>query len=734
MNIEQILAPDIMYALGWALIHSLWQGAMLAILLALAFLIFRKASSSFRYRLSLASLTLVFMFFIGTFITVFQLNSTETEKSNLVNNNAEILQIVINENPTELIENQSFMTVYADYFNRHLPFIVTLWFLGMMVFTLRFLGSLAFTQRLRHSHHFPMSLEMESLLFNIQQRMDFTSKIKLVESALIQVPMVIGYLKPMILMPIGLVNQLNIHEVEAILAHELAHLKRYDYLVNIIQSIIETILFFHPAVWWISGEIRRERENCCDDLALEITDAITFAKALAKAEQFRSNFIHKRKPQLTMAALNNKNQLLNRVRRILNQPQKNQSSMKGLFAACILVVSFVATSLDAQQVETKENIISKEITVDVVSETPKTDFPVVETVENTVFPTIIEEKEQISPELNFPESKEITFIFDDEIIFVENKKGKTAAENVFFAVTPQKKKNNIVSVAILKDTSINGAITEMVIVREVAEKDGTTKEVKIKIKTKSDKKEIEVFENGRKLSESEQKVYQKWIDEGVYSTESEKQWTTRAERENEIAKREMEWAVRKEQEIARTAERETRLRIDEERRAIAEEKMKLAEEELKIKETIEKEHAIIYRELTKDNEKLIALEKEQAELLKKIAELKKTKQEAALKEMLVHLKEMELEIKQAKLEAELQAVGIAQFKDVNAWIYGFKAEMLKDGIIQEKDKKFKMRMDKDGIKVNGKKLTEVQEKKYFLLYKELTGKSWSADQTVEVNM
>ncbi|NJN78529.1 MAG: M48 family metalloprotease [Saprospiraceae bacterium] len=235
--------------------------------------------------------------------------------------------------------------------------------------------------------------------------MNFRSNVRLVESALINVPVVIGYLKPMILMPIGLVNQLTIYQVEAILAHELAHIKRYDYLMNLVQSVIETILFFHPAVWWISGEIRRERENCCDDLALRITDSITFAKALANVEQFRSNFINKRKPQLSMAALTNKNQLLNRVQRILNQPQKNRSSLKGLFAACILIVSFIATSLDAQRVEIQENLDASKSLMEVMTqETAKPDFPMTIVKDNEEFPTTAETEIPTLLDIKFPEN------------------------------------------------------------------------------------------------------------------------------------------------------------------------------------------------------------------------------------------------------------------------------------------------------------------------------------------
>ncbi|NJN78528.1 MAG: hypothetical protein HC803_09580 [Saprospiraceae bacterium] len=168
MNIEQLLAPDMMHALGWALIHSLWQGAIIAVLLGVLVLVFRKASSTFRYRLSLASLFLVFVFFIGTFITVYQTNSTTATENIFIDENDILYDALLAENEVITTETENFTTVYIDYFNTHLPFIVTLWFLGMVVFSLRFLGGLALTQRLRHHQNSPMSFEMEEVLMDIQ--------------------------------------------------------------------------------------------------------------------------------------------------------------------------------------------------------------------------------------------------------------------------------------------------------------------------------------------------------------------------------------------------------------------------------------------------------------------------------------------------------------------------------------------------------------------------------------
>jgi len=106
--------------------------------------------------------------------------------------------------------------------------------------------------------------------------------VRLLISALVQVPTVIGWLRPVVLVPVGALSGLPAEYLEALLLHELAHVRRHDYLVNILQSVAEALLFYHPAVWWVSGHIRAERELCCDDVAVAVSgDALTYARALA---------------------------------------------------------------------------------------------------------------------------------------------------------------------------------------------------------------------------------------------------------------------------------------------------------------------------------------------------------------------------------------------------------------------------------------------------------------------
>ena len=166
--------------------------------------------------------------------------------------------------------------------------------------------------------------------------------VTLLESCLAEVPVVIGYLRPVILMPVGLLAGLPAGQIESILLHELAHIRRHDYLVNLLQIVVESLVFYHPAVWWISGVMRTERENCCDDLVVATQgDAFGYAAALTALEQNRGAA-----REAVLAATGGS--LVKRVRRLLIQPEGPRAALTPVFSAAILTVT-VAAALAAWQ-------------------------------------------------------------------------------------------------------------------------------------------------------------------------------------------------------------------------------------------------------------------------------------------------------------------------------------------------------------------------------------------------
>ena len=129
--------------------------------------------------------------------------------------------------------------------------------------------------------------EIADLFERLRQRLRFSRPVRLLESAAVATPMVVGAIWPVVLLPLGIVGGLTPSQLEAVLAHELAHIRRHDYLVGLIQSLLETLMFYHPAVWWISGRIRQECEVCCDEWTLAACpDRRGYAIALARAAEW----------------------------------------------------------------------------------------------------------------------------------------------------------------------------------------------------------------------------------------------------------------------------------------------------------------------------------------------------------------------------------------------------------------------------------------------------------------
>ncbi len=333
--IHSIISEEILYALGWTVIHSLWQAFLVGLVLALLLVSLQKHSAKFRYALANAAMLFVLGWSMFTFLDYYQTAQVE------------VIGDLTFWGAVGAAEGGSFLQnlyhSFSEYFNQHLPLIVTFWLLGVAFFMLRMLGSLAYVQHLKNKHTQPLSEVWQEKLEILAGRIPMKKTVGLMESAIVKVPMVVGFFKPVILMPMGAVNGLTVEQVEAILAHELAHIYRNDYILNIFQSLIETLFYFNPAVWWISANIRTERENCCDDIAVEVCgNSLAYAKALVSLQE-----MHRAAPALAMPLSGNKNQLLNRVRRILNQPQNKSNIMEKITATFMLFIAMLMLSFGA---------------------------------------------------------------------------------------------------------------------------------------------------------------------------------------------------------------------------------------------------------------------------------------------------------------------------------------------------------------------------------------------------
>lgn len=216
-----------------------------------------------------------------------------------------------------------------------LPSLFTGWLAGVVLLSLWHVGGWAQSRRLARRDTRPVEEAWRARLGELRERMRIGRAVEILESARVAVPTVIGWLSPVILVPASVFSGLAPRQLEAVLAHELAHVRRHDYLINLLQAVVETLLFYHPAVWWVSRQVRIERESCCDDLALEVCgDRLGYARALAALEELRAPA-----PRLALAA--NGGELLARIRRLAGVPAPSAARpsawLAGAFAVAFLL-------------------------------------------------------------------------------------------------------------------------------------------------------------------------------------------------------------------------------------------------------------------------------------------------------------------------------------------------------------------------------------------------------------
>lgn len=307
------LPENLSTALGYTLLHSLWQGVLILIMF-LAIGHFLKTAHS-KYALGMTALFLQLFVSAFTFSSVFQPVSEITSTTALSSFNTTFFSETLSAEPeTTLAGVQQFVM-------QHHSKLTWLWLVGVGILLLRMGVGFLYTKQLKTAKTNEVAPEVKQKMRLIQQRLGITETIGLLESLKINVPLTIGWLKPVILFPAGMLTHLPMDQIEAILAHELAHIKRKDYLFNILQNVVETIFFFHPAVWILSARIRTERENCCDDVAIEVCqNKIVLANALAEVASYQSQ------PMFSMAFGGQKTSLLCRIKRIVGITEKQTLS------------------------------------------------------------------------------------------------------------------------------------------------------------------------------------------------------------------------------------------------------------------------------------------------------------------------------------------------------------------------------------------------------------------------
>jgi len=342
-----LLSSQLIKALGNTLMHSLWQGVLLAVVGGLVVIFTKKQSAAVRYNLLIATLLL---FACGTVVTFLgQLQSAEGQHTVIVKTgnvpvtNVEAIQQQSTASPAYEAK-QSLGTILVDYLNEHSNTIVLIWFLIICAKSIKLAAGVYEVYQLKNTRVKALDNYWNDRLAELSAHLKIKQVIGIVESGIAKVPMVIGHFKPLILIPVGFINALSTDEVEAILVHELAHIRRRDYLVNLLQSFMEIVFFFNPAVLWISQLIKAERENCCDDIALEqASSKYGYIQALLSCQEYQA-------PGLSMALANNKSNLLNRVKRMVNNHNQSLNIMeKTLLTICLVAAGFCTVAFSANK-------------------------------------------------------------------------------------------------------------------------------------------------------------------------------------------------------------------------------------------------------------------------------------------------------------------------------------------------------------------------------------------------
>lgn len=348
--IEGLLGTSLVNRLGWTLLHSLWEDAAVALLLDVVLWALRRAPAATRYLAACAALGLMVALPMLQFVltappavagvgraapspVVIAPRSSPVAASEASEVGADPPSPATTATPAWSLGLPSGA---ASAIRSWLPALVAAWVAGVVILSVRLLGGWFVLLRLVRRGTRPIAGPLAATTERLRTLLRVGRPVRLLEAHAVRVPMVVGWLRPAILLPASALTGLTPGEWEAILAHELAHIRRHDFLINLVQCAAETLLFHHPAAWWASRRIRDEREHCCDDMAVAACgDRPAFARALLALEERRSG-------RAFLAPAADGGPLLSRIRRVLGrEPSPRDVARDGVGLASVLAVAIV---------------------------------------------------------------------------------------------------------------------------------------------------------------------------------------------------------------------------------------------------------------------------------------------------------------------------------------------------------------------------------------------------------
>ena len=337
----EILSMPLVQRVGWALVHSVWQGAVVALLLVIVLAFLRRRSAQVRWAASCVAMALMVLLPLLTALLV-PTDVPVTERTGLgapggpaiaIGPDAPVVATVPDAVPVDSalptlksprgpvdeavvvhqasetkspVARRTWSAWVASHVEAQLPWVVFAWLVGVTGMSVWHIGGWWQAERGKRRDTRPAGPQVERALEKLADRLGLTRAVGVLESAHVAVPVVVGWLRPVILLPAHALTGLTPDQLRAVLAHELAHVKRHDCLVRACQVVVETLLFYHPATWWVSARIRQESEYCCDEMALTVCgDRHGYARALAMVAE------RGRQPRGSLAATGGK--LLDRI-------------------------------------------------------------------------------------------------------------------------------------------------------------------------------------------------------------------------------------------------------------------------------------------------------------------------------------------------------------------------------------------------------------------------------------
>lgn len=340
----EIMQQSWVYALGWTILHSLWQSAFIAAICAVVLFFSKQATANFRYLIALTGVMLCVVASVLTFNRYLLVSSS-------------VVGVTITSAPIAQTTVQSMPFDVMIFLNMHVNSLVVLWLLGFIIYTVKILLEYRYCQHIKNTHLRETPEKWQHIFAELSEKVGIKKIVELRISELVAVPCVIGHLKPVVLIPLGLLLSMNQQQIEAILLHELGHVRRNDYLLAFFQAIAKTLFFFNPFLLWISNQMDKEREHACDDIAVGINqDPLLFANTLKEFADMNMNL-------KSAMNINGNKLLLSRVTRLFAKPQKTSSAKNSLLATLLVIATGGVVSLCVNADSSTSSSVEKTVTV-----------------------------------------------------------------------------------------------------------------------------------------------------------------------------------------------------------------------------------------------------------------------------------------------------------------------------------------------------------------------------------